>query len=161
MNLQKGFFRLWIIGSVCWLAFMIWNLYSEYHKIKGDAWWIMNDTLRICEGEDLPPKSIAKRPTVTVLDEWEFSNSSGADYFDNFVDDQYILLYTCMDKPISETTSEEQLDHMHKIQSKYAIQYMLQPSSSLLNALLFFIIPPLLVMFLFMIIQWVFRGFKK
>ena len=59
MNLQKGFFRLWVIGSVCWLAFMIWHLYWEHRSIKMDAWWIMNDTLRVCE--ELPPKSIAKR----------------------------------------------------------------------------------------------------
>ena len=157
MNLQKGFFRLWVIGSVCWLAFMIWNLYSEYHKIKMDAWWIMNDTLKICE--KLPPNSIAKRPTVTVVGEWRIG-----DYFSNFkIDKNYILLYTCMNKPISETTTEEQLDHIHKIQSKYATKYMLnQPyPDSIWNTLLFLIVPPLLVMFLFMIIQWVLRGFKK
>ena len=161
MNLQKGFFRLWIIGSVCWLAFMIWHLYWEHRSIKMDAWWIMNDTLRVCE--ELPPKSIAKRniegTTLTYVDDW-----SGGDYFDNLdVDEEYILLYTCMDKPISETTTKEQLDRMHKIQSKYATKYMLnQPyPNSILNRLLFLIAPPLLVMFLFMIIQWVARGFKK
>ena len=159
MNLQRGFFRIWIIGSVCWLAFMILFLYSEYHAIKMDAYWTMNETLTICE--NLPPDSIAKGATVTDLNELAFNNSHNAKYFDYYVDEEYILLYTCMDKPISETTTEEQLDYIHKIQNKYAIQYMLQPSSSLLNAYLFFILPPFLLIFLFMIIQWIVRGFKK
>jgi|TARA_B100000315_G_C14435317_1_gene522132 hypothetical protein len=157
MNLQKGFFRLWVIGSVCWLAFLMWQLYWEHRSIKMDAWWIMNDTLKICE--KLPAKSIAKRPSVIAEDEWRMG-----DYFSNFrIDKNYILLYTCMDKPISETTTEEQLDHIHKIQSKYATKYMLnQPyPNSILSRLLLLIVPPLLVMFLFMIIQWVLRGFKK
>ena len=62
---------------------------------------------------------------------------------------------------VQNITNQEQLDYIHKIQNKYAIQYMLQPSSSLLNAYLFFILPPFLLIFLFMIIQWIVRGFKK
>ena len=159
MNLQRGFFRIWIIFSICWFALMFWFLYLEYNKIKMDAFWTLNDTLTICE--DLPPKSIAKRSTLSKSNDFLHNNSVNADYFDYFVDEDYILLYTCMDKPINETTTEEQLDYIHNIQNKYTIQYILQPSGSLLNAILFFILPPFLLMFIFMIFQWIVKGFKK
>ena len=37
MNWRRGAFRLWVVASICWAAYVLWDNYDEFERMDENA----------------------------------------------------------------------------------------------------------------------------